>query len=139
MENEDSFLCPECGGEEPYIVTEVSTVYDPDDPVSAVLEWISCKQCHAEIPAHIAERWNNITIEQAQKEWRDTYREPSQTERFDEAAEMFYDKFGFTPFFNGMSHHDMLLNSFIDRVNKAVEMNDPDIDISEYFPDGQNL
>ena len=135
----EPFLCPECGGEEPYIVMEVSTVYDPDDPVSSVLEWISCKQCGVNIPAHIAERWDGLTTEKAKKEWLDIYKKPSQQERFDEAAEMFYDKFGFPPFFEGMSDHDMYSNSFIDKVNKSVDDNNPDIDISDYFPDGRNL
>ncbi|MDC9725448.1 MAG: hypothetical protein PSN44_05970 [Gammaproteobacteria bacterium] len=77
MEKENNFLCPECGGDKAYSVMEVSTVYDPDDPISGILEWISCEQCQNDIPAHIAERWNGLTTEQARQEWQDVYRTKS--------------------------------------------------------------
>ncbi|NOQ94958.1 MAG: hypothetical protein GQ547_10045 [Methylophaga sp.] len=136
---EQPFLCPECGGEQAYNIINVSPIFDPDDPITNILEWISCKQCGAEIPAHIAERWNGCTNEQAQKEWLDTYRDSSQQARFDDAAARFDDKFGFPPFFDGMSNQNMISNSFIEKVKKAVDMNEPGIDRSDYFPDDRNL
>ena len=40
----------------------------------AMVQIITCKQCHREIPAHLGERWDNISIEDAQKEWKKEYR-----------------------------------------------------------------
>ena len=71
------FICPNCGStestDEQYISKDAP---DPKDtnPWSSVLQIITCKQCRREIPAHLGERWNNISIEDAQKEWKKEYR-----------------------------------------------------------------
>lgn len=55
------------------------------------------------------------------------------------AVQRFYDAFGWTPFFDGMDRDDERSDGFINKINQAVENNDPDIDVSDYFPDGRNL
>ncbi|MBE0440389.1 MAG: hypothetical protein IBX57_11675 [Gammaproteobacteria bacterium] len=136
---DEPFLCPECGGDKAYLAKHVSIEFVPDDPVTHILEWIECKQCHSDIPAHIAERWNGLTVEQAKQEWRELYRDEDVNTRFDEAVERFNSKFGFLPFFDGMSMEQMKEGAFIELINQAVDNNDPDIDLTDYFPDGRNL
>ena len=64
------FICPECGATESKFEQYVSK--DPPipkdkNPWSSVLQIITCKQCHREIPAHLGERWDNRSIEDAKK------------------------------------------------------------------------
>ena len=42
---------------------------DPDDPWSNILQQLECAKCENFIPAHLGERWNNITIQDAKDEW----------------------------------------------------------------------
>jgi len=79
--NPNDFLCPECGSREPGASVFVSTVYNEDDPWSSIMQRIECNQCHSTIPAHLAERWDNLTIEDAQKEWQEIYRDTQPTPR----------------------------------------------------------
>ena len=74
--NEQSFLCPECGSEQAGICCMVSTRFspDPDDVWSGVLQIIECAHCGFSIPAHLGERWDGLSIEDAQQEWREQYR-----------------------------------------------------------------
>jgi hypothetical protein len=55
----------------------VSTRPDPRDPWSHVLQVIECGECHEGIPAHLAERWDNQSPEEARREWHDVYRRRS--------------------------------------------------------------
>ena len=74
---EQEFICPECRSTESKYEQYVSRdppVPKDKNPWSSVLQIITCKQCHREIPAHLGERWNNISIEDAQKEWKKEYR-----------------------------------------------------------------
>ena len=72
------FICPECGSTEASIVAMLSIRLDiknpSKDPWNGVLQTISCAQCHFVIPAHIAERWDNMSVEEAQQEWKTDYR-----------------------------------------------------------------
>lgn len=68
------FLCPECGSTKEGTALTVSTEYDPNDPWTAVLQIIECSDCQSDIPAHIGERWNGLSIEDAKEEWRKVYR-----------------------------------------------------------------
>ena len=74
-EQRGPFVCPECGGTTPAVVAMVSTspAAGPEDPWSHVLQIIECEQCRREIPAHLAERWENQSIEAAQREWREVF------------------------------------------------------------------
>ncbi len=75
MGHENKFLCPECGADCAGIVSMVSAGFDSEDPLSGVLQWISCEKCKTNIPAHLAELWDGLTEEGAKKEWRKMYRE----------------------------------------------------------------
>ncbi len=58
----------------PGVAMMVSPVFNPDDQASHVLEWMSCEECGSIIPAHIAERWENQSIDDARKEWQEIYK-----------------------------------------------------------------
>ena len=77
MNNNNDFICPNCGSTEPGYEEYVSKE-NPDskdtNPWSSVLQIISCEQCHRKIPAHLAERWDNISIEDAKKEWIEKFK-----------------------------------------------------------------
>jgi hypothetical protein len=52
----------------------VETEFNENDPWSGVLQRCECAHCHFTIPAHLAERWHDMSYEQAVKEWHDEYR-----------------------------------------------------------------
>ena len=69
-----SFQCPECGSIKIKSQLYVSTVPDPNDPWSSVLQQLECGGCNSYIPAHLGERWDNISYEDAKKEWIKIYK-----------------------------------------------------------------
>lgn len=69
------FVCPECGSREADSTVMVETVLREGDPWSGVLQRITCRGCGREIPAHLGELWDGISVEQARSEWREVYRE----------------------------------------------------------------
>jgi len=69
-----SFQCPECGSIKIKSHLYVSTISDPDDPWSNVLQQLECASCNFCIPAHLGERWDNISYEDAKKEWIKIYK-----------------------------------------------------------------
>ena len=69
-----SFQCPECGAIKIKSHLYVSTVPDLDDPWSNVLQQLECASCNFYIPAHLGERWDNISYEDAKKEWIKIYK-----------------------------------------------------------------
>ena len=75
MEQHAGFLCPECGGDVAVAEMRVQTHFDPTEPWSGVLRRITCAQCERSIPAHLAERWDGMTIDDARSEWRERYRD----------------------------------------------------------------
>jgi hypothetical protein len=77
----EGFICPECGGTEIRDIAMVSTDPRPEDPWSSVLQIYSCAKCKRKIPAHIGERWNNISLEEARAEWRGIYRRRKRVRR----------------------------------------------------------
>jgi hypothetical protein len=76
-----NFLCPECGGTEIANQLSVETAYDPKVPWSHVLRVLICRSCRFEIPAHRGERWNDLGVEDARREWREIYRKDANRER----------------------------------------------------------
>ena len=68
-----SFKCPECGATEIRshlcVSTDWSTGSKATSPWSYVLQQLCCAQCDSYIPSHLGERWNDITYEDAKKEW----------------------------------------------------------------------
>jgi len=77
MNNNNDFLCPNCGSteskDEQYVSVDPPAPKDKN-PWSSVLQIITCKQCHREIPAHLGERWDNRSIEDAKKEWIEQFK-----------------------------------------------------------------
>ena len=74
IEKIDSFICPECNSTEYKSHLYVSTIPDPNDPWSNVLQQYECAKCENYIPAHLAERWENMTVKQAKDEWINVYK-----------------------------------------------------------------
>jgi len=74
-QDELSFLCPNCGSRvslgKIYVSPAEST---HGDPWSAILQIIECALCRISIPAHLGERWNKISVEEARKEWLEIYK-----------------------------------------------------------------
>jgi GTP diphosphokinase / guanosine-3',5'-bis(diphosphate) 3'-diphosphatase len=70
-----AFICPECSSTKVRQVMEVTTAFDPAHPWSGVLGRIVCDGCGSTIPAHLGERWDGLSIEEAQDQWRKVYRQ----------------------------------------------------------------
>lgn len=70
-----SFICPECNSTEYKSHLYVSTIPDPNDPWSNILQQYECSKCENYIPAHLAERWNDINYEEAKREWKEIFRD----------------------------------------------------------------
>ena len=69
-----NFICPNCLGNE--ILTEKFISIElpkSNDPWSSVTQIIQCGNCKKNIPAHLGERWNNITLEHAKEEFKKYY------------------------------------------------------------------
>jgi hypothetical protein len=71
---DQNFICPECGSTAVGCSVFVSTSYDKNDPWSAVLQRCVCLNCQSTIPAHLGERWNDMTYDEACAEWRLIYK-----------------------------------------------------------------
>jgi len=69
------FICPECGSQKPGVASLVEREFIEGDAWSAILQEYQCPQCRSIIPAHLAERSDELTVEQAQREWREVYRD----------------------------------------------------------------
>ncbi len=69
-----SFKCPECKSNTYKSHIYVSTYPDPNDPWSNVLQQYECANCNKYIPAHLAERWDDISFEKAKEEWINFYK-----------------------------------------------------------------
>ena len=85
MDNE--FICPECGSKKAGMQSMVSrptpTGEKNEDPWASILQDIECLSCKKIIPAHLAELWDDISIEEAKKEWRELYRKTSHLQKRD--------------------------------------------------------
>lgn len=73
--SEGSFICPECGHTESRETVYVSKTPSKNNPWSSVLQIMTCGKCWSRIPAHIGERWDGMTEEEAKIEWKTVYRE----------------------------------------------------------------
>ena len=82
------FICPECNSkEEP---EELFTSKGPpsdlsskkSDPWDSVLQQMECVSCHMIIPAYLGQRWNDLSLEQAQKQWKDLYKKNNKKQKF---------------------------------------------------------
>ena len=72
--NNGSFICPECGHKESRETIFYETKRRNKDPWSNVLQIMTCGKCQSQIPAHLAERWNDLSVVDAKKEWKKVYR-----------------------------------------------------------------
>ena len=71
---DDEFICPNCNSKE--ILDQKFVSIDKTnskDPWSSITQIIKCAGCKKKIPAHLGERWDNISFEQAKIEF-DKYR-----------------------------------------------------------------
>ena len=69
----NTFKCPECGSSKVASTLCVSPDWSitgkASSPWSYVLQQIHCDYCDQYIPSHLGERWDNITYNEAKKEW----------------------------------------------------------------------
>lgn len=72
---EGPFICPECGSLEGGVHMLVEPIHNPTDPWTSVLQIDICAACGSEIPVHLAERWDGVSIEDARREWREIYKD----------------------------------------------------------------
>ena len=74
----NKFKCPECGSSrvssQLLVSPDPSSYHNINDPWASVLQQILCGVCNSYIPAHIGERWDNISYEDAKKEWITIYK-----------------------------------------------------------------
>ena len=79
----NNYICPECGskdgGEELLLSKEMNE--KSKDPWDSVLQQIECSSCGSVIPLHLTERWDNLSIEGAKKEWKEKYKKNNQKQR----------------------------------------------------------
>ena len=83
---ENTFICPECSSQdepnELFISKEpILGASYKKDPWGSVLQQMECISCNMIIPAHLGERWNNISIEQAQQEWKTIYKKNNKKQK----------------------------------------------------------
>lgn len=79
--NKNSFKCPECGGDSSSGGACVSPPpYDPAEPWTGIHSITRCDSCDYDIPDHLGERWDDISYEQAVKEWKEVYRDTNDEE-----------------------------------------------------------
>jgi len=80
----NKFICPECeskgGGEELLLSKEMNE--KSKDPWDSVLQQIECSSCGSVIPTHLAERWDNLSIKDAKKEWKEKYKKNNQKQKW---------------------------------------------------------
>jgi transcription elongation factor Elf1 len=72
----EQFLCPECGSQE----LEPNSLGEASKHGTGMRRGYLCAECHLEIPAQLAERWGDISVEDARKEWREVYRHLAKAE-----------------------------------------------------------
>jgi hypothetical protein len=68
------FVCTECGSFESAGGFSRPPSSDDRGPWSGVRDAIRCARCGYGIPAHLGERWDGMTIEQARETWLRVFR-----------------------------------------------------------------
>lgn len=63
------FVCPECGSRE---AEPTGKAFQKE---TGQRREYTCVSCRLEIPAHLAERWGGLSVEDARHEWREVYRD----------------------------------------------------------------
>ena len=80
----NDYICPECGSKDRGLETLLDKEMNEKskDPWDSVLQQIECSSCGSVIPLHLAELWDNLSIEDAKKEWKEKYRKNNQKQKF---------------------------------------------------------
>ena len=80
----NDYICPQCGSKDCGLETLLDKEMNkkPKDPWDTVLQQIECTGCGSVIPLHLAERWDNLSIEDAKKEWKEKYKRNNQKKKF---------------------------------------------------------
>ena len=71
------FICPECGSDQytkGAFVSKEPPMTKSKNPWDSVTQTMKCSSCKRIIPAHLGERWDKITIDEAKKEWNDDFK-----------------------------------------------------------------
>jgi hypothetical protein len=79
--NEWPFVCPHCkssakenpSGELSSMRIDPGSSETSDDPWHEVFQVVRCPGCKYWIPAHLGNRWDGISLEEAQEEWKEVY------------------------------------------------------------------
>src|SRR5690606_23372053 len=71
---EGECVCPECGNTDTFNMetthSSPSFPFDESNPWSAIQKSSCCPDCGYEIPAHLGERWNGISVDEAKDRWK---------------------------------------------------------------------
>jgi len=80
----NDYICPECGSKDGGLETLLDKEMNEKskDPWDSVLQQIECSSCGSVIPLHLTERWDNLSIEDAKKEWKEKYKRNNQKQKF---------------------------------------------------------
>ena len=82
-EHQPRYKCPECGATEIRshlcVSTDWSTGGEATSPWSYVLQQLCCAKCDSYIPSHLGERWDDITYDEAKREWLLKYKKTTLT------------------------------------------------------------
>jgi len=73
-ETRGPFVCPECGSKERPTRALVEPIGEMDDPWSAITEVLTCTGCGSDVPAHLGERWDGLSEDDAEDQWHEVYR-----------------------------------------------------------------
>jgi|TARA_Y100000310_G_scaffold320504_1_gene377025 hypothetical protein len=80
------FICPECGSKDAKTGMCISkpqpTTGKNFDPWQVVTQQSECASCKMIIPDHLGDRWDKMSIEEAQKEWKKNYRKTNRFQKF---------------------------------------------------------
>ena len=76
------FICPNCYGQSATSYMSVSPELGegPPSPWKAILQRIKCDDCCYIIPAHLGERWNDLSLEDARRQWFEVYWQETRNE-----------------------------------------------------------
>ena len=69
----NNFIYPNCLSNKILNEKFVSINKPNTNPWSSITQIMKCKKCKKDIPAHLGERWDNISIEKAKEEYRKYY------------------------------------------------------------------
>ena len=70
----NDFVCPACGARQPRPEPEHVRPLNSEGPWGGLVPSLRCPACGRDVPQHLAERWNGLSIEEAAAEWRHVYK-----------------------------------------------------------------